>query len=113
MPGPFAAVSEEQTLNDSFNRLFQAIFDIFEDISLLGDEWGEPWGTLLPVFVALGTALAVVGGVRYVFWHMQEKIKPFFFVALLIVGAVSYVAIRDTDLANDPTESAPGSPAGD
>jgi uncharacterized membrane protein YbhN (UPF0104 family) len=100
-----AADPGRQSVEDSIRSIFDSIFSIVEYFSELGGEWGEPWGTLLPVFVAIGIAFGFVGGVRYLFWHMQEKIRPVFFVVLALVGLVAFAAIRSADNDVDATEN--------
>lgn len=88
-----ASSTADPTMNENFSGLFESIFGIFDDLAEIGSEWGEPWGWLLPTFVAIAVALAFVGGTRYIFQKAQERIRPVFFFALLVVGLLAFGAI--------------------
>lgn len=92
-------------MEDNLNNLLQAVFALFRNLSDIGETWGSPWGWLFPTLVALGTALAFVAGIRYVFDASQGQIKGWFTVAVLVVGFLVFAAIfqnGQSDTADDP-----------
>lgn len=100
------SAGEAGPMEDNLNNLLQAVFALFRNLSDIGDTWGDPWGWLFPTLVALGTALAFVAGIRYVFEASQGQIRGWFMLAVVVVAFLAFAAIfqngRDDAGAEDP-----------
>jgi hypothetical protein len=95
------------TIEDNLRDLFESIIGLFENLADVSADWPEPWNWVFPAFLALILALAFVAGIRYVFEKMQEWVRPWLFVAVLVIGLATVAAV----VARSQSTSSEGAPA--
>jgi hypothetical protein len=81
------------TMVENLSDLFDSIIGLFENLAQVSADWGEPWNWVFPAFIALVLALAFVAGFRYVFEKMQDVMRPWLLVAVVVISVAAVAAM--------------------
>ena len=84
-------------------RFFDAIFEFFGELARLGETWGDPWGLLLPIGVALFVALVLFRGLKSVTSSLEAPTWGWLTV-VIVVGALLAIAALNADRLAGDTE---------